>query len=63
MKSRICPVCKTELLEQDQEILEGKKVHKGMCAQVLVEMLTTHKDDSLLNEQKLNNELEQIQLL
>lgn len=59
---RICPICKTELLEQDIEELEGHKVHKGYCAQVLVEILTKKYQDQL-TESTVTNEIDQYQLL
>lgn len=58
---RICPICKTELLDKDIEELQGYKVHKGYCAQVLVEILTKGHDQ--LSESNFQSEIEEVQLL
>lgn len=62
---RICPICKTELLDQDVEEIMDKKVHKGYCAQVIVELLTKDNEnyhDKPITE-SVNNEISEYQLL
>lgn len=62
---RICLICKTELLDQDTEEIMGKKVHKGYCSQVLVELLSKDNEnysDKPITEQ-INDEISEYQLL
>lgn len=64
MKTRICEICKTELTEELTEELQGRKVHKGYCAEVLVEILTREykKENGLITEQQ-DSEISDYQLL